>query len=318
MRALPVVLIHSGRHTDDLDVARQVAQVYPDMRILTPASSDEVAEQLPHAEVLFAFYFPFEHLPLARNLRWFQVMGAGLEKLAAAAATLPPGVRVTNLKGVFGGAMGEYALTYILAHAQNVRGILRRQAAHEWLEFAPQRIEGSTLGVIGLGSIGQDVVRRCRALGMRVIGLRRGTGAVDGVDEVFSVERIDEFLPQCDFLVCVVPQTPETIGLLSRERLRLLKPECFLVNMGRGTVADPDDLLHALRSGWLAGAALDVFPTEPLPADHPLWDLDNAFITPHISGINRPDDVVRVFLDNMQRYLHDEPLLFPVDLARGY
>lgn len=318
MGELPVVLIHSGRHSDDVEVARQVTRVYPEMRVLTPATDDEVAEVLPEAEVLFAFSFPYHLLHLATNLRWFQVMGAGLERLAAAADTLPPGVRVTNLKGIFGGAMAEYALTYILAHAQDVRGILRNQSNRVWREFTPRRIAGATVGVIGLGSIGQEVVRACGALGMRVLGLRRSAGDVPGVERVYTVDQIEDFLPQCDYLVCVVPQTPETIGLLSRERLRLLKPSCFLINMGRGTIVDPDDLVLALREGWFAGAALDVFPIEPLPADHPLWALDTVFITPHISGINRPDEVVRVFLENMRRYLAGEELLYPVDLRRGY
>jgi phosphoglycerate dehydrogenase-like enzyme len=216
MRELPVVLVHSGRHSDDVEVARLVATVYPEMRILTPATDEEVAEHLPGAEVLFAFYFPYHLLPLAGSLRWFQVMGAGLENLAEAAGTLPPGVQVTNLKGVFGGAMAEYALTYMLAHVQDVRGVLRNQAAGEWRPFTPHRLEGSTVGMIGLGSIGQEVVRRCAALGMRVIGLRRSSGDVPGVERVYSIDQIDAFLPECDFLVCVVPQTHETIGLLSR------------------------------------------------------------------------------------------------------
>jgi phosphoglycerate dehydrogenase-like enzyme len=318
MRSLPVVLIHSGRHLDDIEVGRQVAEVYPDMHILTPATDEEVAEHLPGAEVLFAFYFPYHLLPLATSLRWFQVMGAGLEKLAAAADTLPPGVQVTNLKNVFGGAMAEYAMAYILAHAQDVRGVLRAQSEHHWRDFTPARIAGATLGVIGLGSIGREVAKYGNALGMRVIGVKREQGAVDGVERVFTVDEIDEFLPLCDYLVCVVPQTARTIGLLSRERLRLLKPTCFLVNMGRGTLADPDDLAEGLAAGWFAGAALDVFPVEPLPPEHPLWSHDNAFITPHISGVNRPDDVVRVFLDNMDRYLAGQPLLYTVDLKRGY
>ncbi|RIK47022.1 MAG: hypothetical protein DCC58_01345 [Chloroflexi bacterium] len=318
MTDLPVVLIHSGRHDDDVEVARQVAQVYPEMRILTPATEEEVAEHLPGAEVLFAFYFPYHLLHMATSLRWFQVMGAGLEKLAAAADSLPPGVQVTNLKGVFGGAMGEYALTYILAHAQNVRGIVQAQQRRAWDPFTPERIEGATVGVIGLGSIGQEVVKRCASLGMRVLGLRRSPGSVAGVEQVFTLDQIDEFLPQCDYLVCVVPQTAETIGLLSRDRLALLKPSAFVVNMGRGTIFDEAALYDALKSQRIAGAALDVFPTEPLPPDSPFWELENVYITPHISGMNRPDDVVRVFLENMQRYLAGEPLLYTVDLRRGY
>ncbi|MCC6793106.1 MAG: D-2-hydroxyacid dehydrogenase [Thermomicrobiales bacterium] len=317
MNRRPVVLIYSGQPADDEAIRRAVADRYPEVTPLTANTPEEVAERLPQAEILFAWTFPVEFLPLSQKLRWFQVMGAGLERIAAGPA-LPEGVTITNLKGVFGSSMGEYALAYMLAHTQRIRMIVRNQDAREWVRYDPGRLEGSTVGIAGLGSIGQEVSRRCAALGMRVVGLKRHAGDVPNVGQVYAFEEIDRFLPECDFLILVLPQTAETIGLLTRDRLRSLKPDCFLVNMGRGSVMREDDLVAALQSGWIAGAALDVFATEPLPPESPLWGMENVYITPHISGTNRPDELVGPFIENLGRYLRGEPLLYQVDLQRGY
>jgi phosphoglycerate dehydrogenase-like enzyme len=227
-------------------------------------------------------------------------------------------VRVTNIRGVFGMAMAEYALAYMLAHAQDVRGILARQSRRSWEPFEPALLRDRTAGIVGLGSVGREIARRCAAFGMRVIGLKRGPGDVPEVERVYTVAEIAGFLPACDYLVTVVPHTAETTNLLNAERLRLLKPHCVYINIGRGNVVDLDALTEALRARRIAGAALDVFPEEPLPASHPLWELDNVFITPHVSGVNRPSDVTDAFLANLARYLAGEPLLNEVDLARGY
>jgi len=316
MNGQPVILIHSGRASDDPIVAAAVREQHPELTVLTASNEAEVTERLPQAEILFAWDFPVHLLRLGTNLRWFQVMGAGVERLAG--APIPPGVCVTNVKGIFGGSMTEYALTYILAHLQDVRRVLDQQARRDWQQFTPARLAGKTVGIVGLGSIGREIARACAALGMRVVGVNRSGSSVEGIERVWAVERIDEFLPECDVLITVVPNTSATTGLLSRARLRLLKPSCFYVNIGRGNVVDLDDITAVLRERRIAGAALDVFPTEPLPADHPIWGLDNVFITPHISGINRPEDVPGVFLANLERYLSGQPLLNEVDLSRGY
>lgn len=313
----PVVLIYSGNEQDNEEIRCRLARQYPHLPLVTANSEAEVARHLPEAEVLLAWDFPVKLLPLGRKLRWFQMMGAGVDALTNGVRP-PAHVTVTNIKGVFGTAMAEYALTYMLAHSQNLRGVLRRQALREWAPFAPQLLAGKTVGIAGLGSIGQEVARRCAALGMRVIGLKRKPGPVEHVERVYLTGQMEEFLPQCDFLVLVLPHTDETAGLLTRERLRLLKPSCFLINMGRGTVMREGDLVEALRDGWLAGAALDVFPAEPLPPESPLWSLPNVYITPHIAGINRAEELVPVILENLGRYLQGEPLLNQVDLNQGY
>ena len=317
MSGEPTLLIWGNRPGEAEAARALVATRHPALPTLVAEGEADFARQLPEAEILFGFRVPTAYWPSATRLRWFQVMGAGLEDIASG-PPLPPGVVVTNIKGVFGPAMAEYALAYMLAHAQQLRAVLRQQARAEWRDITPSLLRGATAGVIGLGSIGREVAARCAAFGMTVVGLSRSGAPVAGVERVYPVSAIESFLPRCDYLVCVAPQTPETTGLLNRSRLRLLKPSCFLVNMGRGNILPPDDIAHALRERWLAGAALDVFPSEPLPADSPLWALDNAFITPHLSGVNRPEEVTAIFFDNLARYLAGAALRNVVDLTRGY
>ncbi len=316
MPDFPTILIHSGDARENEIVAARIAAARPELQLLTAHGEDEVRQRLPEAEVLFAWEFPMHLLPLAERLRWFQVMGAGLERLAG--ADVPDGIVVTNMKGIFGTAMAEYALAYMLAHTQSIHRILRQQEEQRWEQFEPALLSGKTAGVIGLGSIGREIARRCAAFGMRVIGVNRSGAPVAEVDQTYPASEIEAFLPECDFLISVVPQTSESTGLLNAERLALMKPTCFYVNIGRGNVVDLDALQSALESGRLAGAALDVFPTEPLPVDHPIWTTPNVTVTPHISGVNRPEDVTGVFLDNLRRYEAGEPLINVVDLTRGY
>jgi phosphoglycerate dehydrogenase-like enzyme len=312
----PTILIHSGDARENEVVAARIAAARPDVRLLTAHGEEEVRERLPEVEVLFAWEFPMQLLTLAERLRWFQVMGAGLERLAGAG--VPDGIVITNMKGIFGTAMAEYALAYMLAHTQSVRRIYAQQETRTWEQFEPALLDGKTAGVIGLGSIGREIARRCAAFGMRVIGVNRSGAPVPEVGRTYAVAEIEQFLPECDFLISVVPQTGESTGLLNAERLALLKRTAFYVNVGRGNIVDLDALGAALSSGRLAGAAVDVFPTEPLAADHPIWSTPNVTVTPHISGVNRPEDVTGVFLDNLSRYMAGEPLINAVDLKRGY
>ncbi|MBI3965638.1 MAG: D-2-hydroxyacid dehydrogenase [Chloroflexi bacterium] len=313
----PVILLHSGKPEDDPKIRATILERFPDVTVHLAPTEEALHAVIPETEILFAWHFPVELLPKFEKLRWFQIMGAGVDKIAAG-PRLPPHVQITNLRGVFGPAMAEYAIAYMLAHLQDVRRILQAQAERRWEPFRPGRLEGKTVGVIGLGSIGREIVNRCAALGMRVVGVKREPSDVPNVERVYTIDQIDQVLPQVDFLVIVVPQTAATTGLLSRDRLQFLKRSCFLVNIGRGNVAREEDLAEALRERWIAGAALDVFPVEPLPAESPLWELDNLYLTPHMSGPNQPHEVVRVFLDNLDRYLRGEPLVNYVDLDRGY
>lgn len=312
----PVVLISSGSGQTDSLLREGLASAFPNLEMRIVSGSDELPSVLAEVQVLLAWRFPFDRLKEARKLKWMQLLGAGLDSLQG--IDLPVGLQITNIRGVFGPEMAEYAIAYMLAHEKNLFGFREHQRQHMWTPKEPGLLKGKTVGVIGLGSIGRVVVERCLGFGMRVIGLNRTGGTVSGLEHVYTTSEIDDLLPQCDYLVFVLPSTSETRGLITRERFRLMKPGVFLVSMGRGDVLDEQGLVEALRSGRLSGAALDVFSEEPVPPTNRLWDEERLFITPHIAGISRPEELLPVLKSNLAHYLQGEALENLVDLKRGY
>lgn len=312
----PIVLIYSGNVQTDNRLRNGLTSAFPNLGIRTVQSASELETLLPDVEVLLAWQFPFERLTRPGTLRWLQLLGAGLDSLDG--VELPSELKVSNVRGVFGPEMAEYAITYMLAHQKNLLGFRRYQREHRWAFEEPRMLAGKTVGVLGLGSIGRIVAQRCRELGMKVLGLKRTAESIPGIDRVYVARELDELLPLCDFLVLVLPSTLETKGLITKARFAQMKPGAFLVNMGRGNVLDESALADALGSGRLSGAAIDVFANEPLAPRSPLWDFENIFITPHIAGISRPDTLLPVLERNLGHYLLGEPLEFLVDPKRGY
>jgi phosphoglycerate dehydrogenase-like enzyme len=182
----------------------------------------------------------------------------------------------------------------------------------------PLRLRGQTLCVVGLGDIGRTVVRAARAFDMRVVGVSRAGRPVPGAHAVHRTAALRRVLATADFAVLTVPLTPDTRGLVGAAELAAMKPGAWLINVARGPIVDEAALIAALRARRIGGAVLDVFDEEPLPPEHPLWALDNAVVTPHISGPSTPDEIAPIFADNLRRYLAGRPLRFQVDARRGY
>ena len=278
------------------------------------AAAEPVASE---ADVVYAWQFPHALYPRARRLRWLQAMGAGVDWVLG--PELPPRVVVTRVPGVFGPWMSEYVLGWCAWVTQRMETYRAAQRDRRWIETElPGRLRGRTLALVGVGDVGQEIARVARAVGMRVVGVSRSGRRVPGVDRVHRVTALHQVLAAADFVVLAVPLTPETRGLIDARALAVLRPDAWLINVGRGAVVDDTALVQALRARRLGGAVLDVFPVEPLPADHPLWGLDNAVITPHISGPSTPDEIAPVFNANLARWLAGRPLLHVVDCARGY
>jgi len=312
----PVVLIHSGQPETDAFLRNGLLEAFPNLGLRTASGREEIQQHLSEAEILVAWDFPFELLVEARNLRWLQMLGAGVDLLAG--IDIAPEIAVSNIRGIFSIAMAEHTIAYMLAHTKSLRKFWNLQSIRSWQPSEPGLLHGSTVGIAGLGSIGRKIAEYCSAMGMKVVGMKRSREDVPCVERVFTTEEIDEFLPLCDYLVLVMPGTKETTRLLTPARLRLLRSDSFLVSIGRGSIMNEDDLVEALRNGSLAGAALDVFSEEPLPDSSPLWDMAEVHITPHISGINRASDLLPPVRENLRRYLRGEPLVDRVDLGRGY
>jgi glyoxylate/hydroxypyruvate reductase A len=277
----------------------------------------EAAEPMATAEVLYAWKPPAELYPRAERLRWLQAMGAGVDW--ALVPKLPRRVVVTRSPGVFGPWMAEYVLAWCLWVTQHVTAYREAQARREWIQHRPpERLAGKTITIVGLGDIGRTVARTARRVGLRVIGVTRSGRPVSGVERVYRSRELSRALALADFVVLVVPLNDTTRGMIGAAELAAMRPTAWLINIARGALVDESALVQALQRRTIAGAVLDVFTTEPLPRDHPLWNLDNAVITPHISGPNLPEEIAPVFNDNLARYLARRPLRHVVDRRRGY
>jgi phosphoglycerate dehydrogenase-like enzyme len=305
---------------DATDAPRYAALIRaPRGRVAVHVAStpEEASPHIETAEVLYAWKPPVALYAKAPRLRWLQAMGAGVDW--ALVPELPPGVIVTRSPGVFGPWMAEYVMGWCLWVTQHVDAYRRAQTRREWIQHEPpERLAGKTLALVGLGDIGRHVARTAAALGMRVIGVSRSGRRVPGVERVYRSRDLRRALAVADFVTLVVPLNDATRGMIGAAELSAMRPTTWLLNIGRGALVDEGALVDALRRKAIAGAVLDVFTTEPLPPDHPLWGLDNAVITPHISGPNMPEEISPVFNDNLARYLAGRPLRHVVDRRLGY
>lgn len=251
------------------------------------------------------------------TLVWCQSTWAGNAPLLNATKT---DYNLTGLKGIFGKLMREYVFAYLLQHARNTKAFEQNQRAGVPKWEASQRIplHGQTLGVAGLGSIGQALIPVAHALGMKVVGLTRSGDNIKGVEKVYTPDTITAFANACDHVVNLMPDTPSTHNLLSNDFFSALKSHSVFINAGRGSAVDDEALLNALNSGAFAHAVLDVFREEPLDTTHPFWHHPNITITAHTAAESQPSDVADVFLDNAKRYLEGQPLKYQFDFSRGY
>jgi glyoxylate/hydroxypyruvate reductase A len=243
-------------------------------------------------------------------------MGAGVDRFLD--APFPPKVVLTRVEAAFGPWMAEYTLGWLLWSAQHMEAFRAAQRARQWEPVMPTLLQGKTLGVVGLGSIGRAIGRLGRAFAMRVLGMNRSGRKIPEVERVYRRAGLRELLRASDYVVLAVPLTPETRGLIGEAELRAMRPGALLVNVGRGNLVQEDALVRALQERWIAGAVLDVFAEEPLPPAHPFWGMPNVVVTPHISGPNDPPDIAAVFNDNLRRFLAGRALRGRVDIRRGY
>lgn len=225
---------------------------------------------------------------------------------------------LTGVKDVFGPQMSEYVFGYLLAHELKIRKRDAAQRRREWFTEHSGVLQNRRLGVLGSGSIGRHIARTARAFSMRTSGLSRSGKSVPEFDDVFPVDRLHEFLGGVDYVVATLPQTKETDNLLDAAALACLPSHAYFINVGRSNVVNDDALIDALKSGRLAGAALDVFDEEPPPHDDPMWNTPTLSITAHIAAISHPSLIVPIFLDNYRRYLSGESLDFVIDFDAGY
>lgn len=259
---------------------------------------------------------------IAPRVRWVHSRAAGLDNLLfpALVESLVP---LTNGSGVFSQSLGEFVLGAILFFAKDFRRMVRSQAAGVWDPFDVEEIRGQTVGIVGYGDIGRAVAKRAHAMEMKVLGLRRRpelSREDPFVDTVLPLERKHELMARSDYVVVVAPLTPDTRGMISEAELGVMKSSAVLMNIGRGPVVDESALIRALEEKRIRGAALDVFHTEPLPAGHPFFRLDNVLLSPHCADHTSDwlEQAMQFFLDNLERFRRGEPLRNVVNKALGY
>ncbi len=278
---------------------------------------------LGQADVLFGWIHHFPKYLLERTpcLKWIQTMSAGIDLLPEEIRRSR--IRIVNASGLHGTPMGEMVLELMLMFAKGAPACFRMKQAREWKRYKPALLRGQTVGILGLGVIGREIARLCKAFGMEVIGIRRSgppEQPFPEVDRVYPREQLHEVLAKSDYVVLALPHTKETRNLIGEKELRAMKPSAFLINLARGAIVDEGALIRALEEQWIAGAGLDVFLKEPLSPESRFYDLPNVIYSPHISG-DMPDYEGRataVFCENLRRYLAGEPFLHEVDQEKEY
>jgi D-2-hydroxyacid dehydrogenase (NADP+) len=306
---------------------QRLQQEFPHVNVVHLPDYKRVDEEIGDAEIVVAWSIRPEQIAAAKKLRWIHSPAAAVHQLIFP-ELVNSDIILTNAREVHGPVVAEHVIALIFALAKKIPGSVRLQEKHVWgqqilWDELPRvrEVAGATLGLIGLGSIGGAVAKSAKALGMRVIAVREHPEkGSEGADAVFGPAQIDEVFRQSDYVVLAAPVTTSTKAIANAERLALMKDDACLINVARGPLVDETALSAALRGEKIGGAALDVFPKEPLAADSPLWDVPNLLITPHTAALSEKlwERHYALFSENLRRHLAGQPLLAAVDKWKGY
>ncbi|GAA0533555.1 MAG: D-2-hydroxyacid dehydrogenase [Pigmentiphaga sp.] len=280
-------------------------EALPGIRLSFAGEAEEAGRLIPDAEVLMAFGPALNDRLIAagRRLKWIQALGTGVDGIVDQ-PSLGPEVIISNMRGIHGPPMAEAALSAMLCLARSVPRLLRNQGQQRWDRFASQTLSGSTLAIVGSGSIAAYLAPICKALGMTVLGISAAPRPVPGFDHMYSRKQAGDAVARADFVLLLVPSTHETRNLVDGAFIERMKRTAFLINLARGSVVHEAALLAALQQGRIAGAYLDTFVTEPLPPGHPFWQLDNVVIAPHAAGMfnGYADAALPILVENIRLY----------------
>jgi glyoxylate/hydroxypyruvate reductase A len=308
----PRLLIY---HKDSRAYEEILSNKLPGAEIRSATRPEEAFDFVENTEIIFSWGIPDDLLKKAKRLRWFASMAAGNENLVNN-PHLPAKVAFTKTT-IYGEMMAEYVFAYLLYFARHVEAYLGNQKEKTWDRRRPVRLRRRVMGILGLGSVGKEIARRGKQFGMTVLGVKRNPEPVENVDQVFKPGDLEKLIPQVDTLVVALPLTPETEHSLGEKELLLMKEGALLFSIGRGRTIDEKALVKVLKTNRIQ-AVLDVFETEPLPPESELWNLKNVVITPHVSGINIPEEISGEFIRNYNRWIKGEPLMGMVDRKKGY
>ena len=287
---------------------RGLASAFPDLEVRATSDAQQAHRLAPDVTVLIA---KAQHVSRALveampRLQWIQALTTGIDPLLA--LNLPPSVIVTSARGIHGPQMAELTMLLMMSLYRDFPRLLANQRVPRWERWGQRLLAGKTVVIVGVGSISEALAARCRPFGLRIVGIP-SRPHVDGFDEVYPRARLREAASRADFLVLVIPYSPETHHLVDASVLAAMKPDAFLINVARGSVVDEAALVEALRARRIAGAGLDVFEREPLPLTSPLWSMDNVIVTPHIGGMSDiyAEQLLPVLIHNLQCLVGDQP-----------
>lgn len=313
------------------DWQKQLIQeaAYPEVvEFLAPSCHEKLEDMVKESQVLLN-HGPAQIDPvlLARspNLKLVHATSTGVDSFMVPEFQRSH-VVLTNSRGVHAATVADHAMALLLALTHNIRQHILNQKERKWARVSTISLSQKTAVLLGLGSIGLELAKRCKAFSMTVVGVKKNVTSpsdrepLQHVDEVLSSASLNDALARADFVMCSLPLTDETHHLLTYREFCCMKPDAIFINVGRGPVVKEEDLVRALAEGKIRGAGLDVFEEEPLPAASPLWEMENVIITPHVAGLHRDNlrKSIEILAENIRRLLQDEPLLNVVDKSRGY
>lgn len=321
MKPKPIVVIQGAAGPEQVPGITAIA-AEAELRFADSATA--LGRALPGAQILLGWSFQEASLrqvwSRADALRWIHWTGAGVDAVLFA-ELVESDVILTNSRGIFDRAMAEYVLGLILAFAKGFQESFRDQADRRWRHRLGEMVLGRRALIVGVGSIGREIARMLASAGLHVEGVgRRGRAGDDDFAVVHARDDLDAVLPEADYVVVVVPLTDETRGLIGAAQFAAMKPSARLINVARGAILDESALIAALRQGHIAGAALDVTATEPLPGESPLWAMPEVIISPHMSGdfFGHYEALAALFMENFRRFRAQGPLLNVVDKRSGF
>jgi phosphoglycerate dehydrogenase-like enzyme len=318
----------------DESLVRQIESVSSRIRIVNifdlmlaemkgDASAREKQDSLlADAEIIYGLGLPGDVTHRAPKLKWIQTTSAGVDRHLDD-DLCKSRVILTNVRGMHAIPIGEFVLGEMLMLAKGAQNCFQQKQMKQWMPFMPSMLHSSTVGIVGLGGIGKEIARLSKAFGMRVLAVQRRhrkNRRVRNVDAVFTSEDMTQLLKESDFVVLALPLTRETHRIIGENQLRLMKSTAYLINVARGKVVDEGALIRALEENWIAGAALDVFETEPLPSNNHLWELPNVIFSPHLAGwMDRySEQATDIFCENLKRYIEGKKLIKIVNKKQGY
>jgi phosphoglycerate dehydrogenase-like enzyme len=297
---------------------------FPEVRFDVKLQAQEIDDSVREADVVYAGVFQQTHFANAHKLKWIQLIGHGAEAYLFP-EMVDSDIQLTSSGQVHAIPIAEHVFAMMLNHSRKIVELKDGQRRGQWIkpDIYPHLDElyGKVAAIVGMGNIGAEITKRAKAFGMKTLGVRKNAGMpCDYVDEMYSLDDLSRVLSIADYIVLALPGTKETIGLIGENELALMKNSAYLINVGRGNVFKEPELIDALKKRQVAGAGLDVFVTEPLPADSPFYGLEQVLLSPHISGAtpHSANRTVGIFAENLKRFLNKSRLLNVVNKKAGY